>query len=131
MPVQSSTKLLFASWATVMLIGLMFIVFFRRKKKEYAWAVLPLGIPAGIYILSGILARLADPILSFANSYQIRIIIDLAAALVACLLIGILSGKIPGGKRNRTIFAICATAFVVVFSGLLIMNSLRQAVGVS
>ncbi len=129
--VQSNLKLLFAAWAVVILIGLMAIVFLRSKKRAYALAVLPLGLPSAMYIVSGMLARWIDPLLPFANSYQIRMILDLAAALVACLLIGLLSGGISEGKRSRTLFAVCGTAFVVVLSGMFIMNSFLQAVAIA
>lgn len=126
MSVQTDSQLLFACWATAVILATMSLVFLRSKKRSYALAVLPLAIPSVMYIISGVLARTLDATLSFASSFQIRIALDLTAALVACVLIGFASNVLSASKRTRLLFCLCGTAFVVVFSGLLIMSSVVQ-----
>ncbi|MBQ9414229.1 MAG: hypothetical protein IJU16_03780 [Clostridia bacterium] len=126
MAVQTNPQLLIACWATLILLGAMAIAFLRAKKHAYIPAVVPLAVPAATYIISGVCARWLDWLLAFATSFQIRIILDLGAALVACLLIGFAASGIPGGKRNRILYCACGALFVIVFSGLLIMSSVVQ-----
>ena len=126
MAVKTNPQLLIACWATLILMGAMAFAFLRAKKSEYILAVIPLGVPAASYIISGVCARWLDWLLAFATSSQIRIFLDLGAALVACVLIGFAASGIPGEKRNRLLYCLCGTLFVIIFSGLLIMSSVMQ-----
>ncbi len=130
MSVQTDSRLLLACWATAVILVMMSLVFFRSKKRSYALAVLPLALPSVMYIVSGVLARSLDRTIFFASSFQIRIALDLAAALVSCVLIGFASNVLSASKRTRMLFCLCCTAFVVVFSGLLIMSSVVQIASV-
>ena len=122
MPVTTNDKLLFACWATVIVLAIMAIVFIRSRRLKFMWAVGPLTLPPAMYIVSGVIARAVDP----ASSVQIRIILDLAAALVACLLIGFAASIVSKARRTRVAYLVCALLFVMTFSAFLIMNSVSQ-----
>lgn len=126
--VFTNSKLLIACWATVIVLILMALVFWRSKKNSYAVAVLPLTIPPLVHLISGILARGLETTLPFANPFQIRIVIDLIAAIVACVLIGIASQFLYETRKGRSFFAISCSAFIVVFSAILILTTISQYV---
>jgi len=110
--------MLFACWAILVLMVLMSITFLRARRREYAIAIMPLCITPAVYIFSGILSRVVDPIVAF-SSIEIRILINIAAGLIACLLLGISSRGIAG-KRSRNAFFAGCSLFVVVLSLVLI-----------
>lgn len=126
--VITNSKLLIACWATVIVLAAMSIVFWRRKKNSYALAVLPLMLPPLGHLISGILARGLDLTIPFATSFQIRIVIDLIVAIIACVLIGITSQFLYETRKGRTIFVISCSVFIVVFSAMLIMTTISQYV---
>ncbi len=124
--VITSNKLLIACWATVIVLAAMSLVFWRSKKSRFAVAILPLIIPPAGHLISGILARGLDLTFPFASSFQIRIVIDLIAAIAACVLIGITSQLVYKTRKARTLFALTCSAFTVVFSAILILTTLSQ-----
>jgi len=126
--VITSNKLLIACWATVIVLIAMALVFWRSKKSNYAVAVLPLVLPPLGHLISGILARGLDLTLPFASSFQIRIVIDLIAAIAACVLVGVTSQLVYETRKGRTLFALSCSLFIVVFSAILILSTLSQYV---
>ncbi len=124
--VVTATKLLIACWATVIVLAAMALVFWRSKKPHFAVAVLPLIIPPLVHTVSGLLARTIDPSLPFTTSFHIRIVIDLIAAVVACMLIGLSSQLAFKSRKSRTWFVLCCSVFVVIFSSILILSSMAQ-----
>ena len=124
--VITSKKLLIACWATVIVLIAMALVFWRSKKSNYAVAVLPLVLPPLGHLISGILARGLDLTLPFASSFQIRIVIDLIAAIAACVLVGVTSQLVYETRKGRTLFALSCSLFIVVFSAILILSTLSQ-----
>ena len=124
--VITSNKLLIACWATVIVLAAMSLVFWRSKKTRFAVAVLPLMLPPAGHLISGILARGLDLTFPFASSFQIRIVIDLIAAIAACVLIGITSQLVYKTRKTRTWFALSCSVFIVVFSAILIFSTLSQ-----
>lgn len=123
-PVGAKTPaaMLFACWAIVIVLALMIVVFLRAQKKEFAVAILPLMVAPFVHIFSGVLSKTLDAVLPL-NTAQIRIIIDLLAGLISCLLLGLLSRGIPG-KRTRNGFFWCCAGFVVILTLVLITNTL-------
>jgi len=124
--VVSNQKLMIACWATVIVFALMALVFFRSKRRGYGFAVLPLTIPPAAHIVSGMLARTIDPAIPPISAVQLRIIIDLAAALVACAAIGLVANFVSKKRKPRLAFIGACTLFVIVFSSFLIMSSVVQ-----
>ena len=124
--VETNSKILIACWATVIILLAMALIFFRGKRRHYGPAILPLTIPPLTHIVSGLLARWLCVPFSFANSYEIRIVLDLMAAVVACVLIGLTSGLLYETRKGRTLFILCCTVFIIAFSSILILNSVLQ-----
>ncbi len=128
--VETNSKLLIACWATVLILLAMALIFSRGKRRHYGLAVLPLVIPPLTHIVSGIIARWVSTPLPFANSFEVRIVLDLMAALVACILVGLASVRLYEGKAGRTLFILSCSLFIVAFSSILILNSVLQYVAV-
>lgn len=127
-PVGSETPagMLFACWAIVIVLSLMVLVFLRARKKEYAVAILPLLIAPFVHIFSGLLAKGMDTFLSLSTG-QIRIMIDLTAGLISCLLLGLASRGIPDRRTRNGLFWCCA-GFVVILTLVLVTNTLTAIV---
>lgn len=117
--------MLFACWAIVIVLLAMVVVFMRAKKKEYALAVLPLTLVPFVHIFSGVCARFLDSFI-FLNFTEIRILIDLTAALFSCLLLGFSSRGIAE-KRNRRLFTIFCAGFTILLTWVLIYNILSAS----
>lgn len=125
-PVESNPKLLIACWATLGVFLAIAVVFLRYRRRPFALGVLPLTLPSVMYLFSGMIARWIDPALSAASSVQIRIVLDLMAALVSCVLIGLVATVVTKNKKARTFFVISCSLFVVIFSSILIVNTALQ-----
>ena len=128
--VETNSKLLIACWATALIVLAMALIFSRGKRHRYGVAVLPLIIPPLMHIFSGIFARWLSASLPFANSFEIRIVLDLIAALIACILVGLASVHLYETRTGRTLFLVACSLFIVAFSSILILNSVIQYVGV-
>lgn len=123
-PPSTSVGMLFACWSIVIVLAAMFFVFMRARKKEYAVAVLPLVITPLMHICSGVLARWLDGILPL-TWVELRIALDLIAALISCLLIGFSSRSIPV-RRSRNVFLVFCSGFIIILTLALIINVLSN-----
>lgn len=125
-PVPNTTfGMLFACWAIVIVLLAMVVVFKRAKKKDYALAVLPLTLVPFAHIISGVISRFLDSLI-FLSFTQIRVLIDLTAALFSCLLLGFSSRGIPE-KRNRRLFTIFCAGFTILLIWVLVYNTLSAS----
>lgn len=125
-PVPNTTfGMLFACWAIVIVLLAMVVVFMRAKKKDYALAVLPLTLVPFAHIISGVISRFLDSLI-FLSFTQIRVLIDLTAALFSCLLLGFSSRGIPE-KRNRRLFTIFCAGFTILLIWVLVYNTLSAS----
>ena len=122
---NTSFGMLFACWAIVIVLLAMLVVFMRAKKKEYALAVLPLTLVPFAHIVSGVIARLVDPLV-FLSYTEIRVLIDLTAALFSCLLLGFSSRGIEE-KRSRRLFTIFCAGFTILLTWVLVYNTLAAS----
>ena len=122
---NTSFGMLFACWAIVIVLLAMVVVFMRAKKKEYALAVLPLTLVPFAHIVSGVIARLIDPLIPL-NFIELRVLIDLTAALFSCLLLGFSSRGITE-KRSRRLFTIFCAGFTILLTWVLIYNTLAAS----
>ena len=125
--VPSNQATLFACWAIVIVLLCMMIIFMRARKKEYALAVLPLAMVPFVHIFSGLLGRLFSSFLPFTAA-ELRVCIDLAAALVSCLLLGVTSRAVPE-KRNRRLLMVFCSVFIILLTWVLIFDTLSQMQG--
>ena len=123
---KTSTEMLFACWAIVIVLLAMELVFLRARKKEYAVAILPLLITPAVYIVSGVVSGWLSGFLSLAAG-QIRVIIDLTAGMVSCLLLGLASRGIAE-RRTRNAFFWCCAGFVLILTLALVTNTLAAIV---
>ena len=121
-PPSTSVGMLFACLSIVIVLAAMFFVFMRAHKKEYAVAVLPLVITPLMHICSGVIARWLDGILPL-TWVELRVALDLIAALISCLLIGFSSRSIAV-RRSRNVFLIFCSGFIIILTLALIINIL-------
>ena len=124
--VESNPKLIIACWATLGVLLAMVVIFLRYRRRHFALGVLPLALPAVTYLFSGIIARWIDPALSAASSVQIRVVLDLIAALIACVLIGLIATVVTQSRSSRLFFITACSLFVSIFSSILIINTALQ-----
>ncbi len=125
---NTSSGMLFACWAIVIVMAAMFIVFMRAHKKEYALAIIPLILLPLVHIFSSLLARmLARMLASFLplTAGELRMAIDVTAGLVSCLLIGLTARHIRG-RRTRRIFSLCCSGFLIILTLVLVVNMMMQ-----
>ena len=78
--------MMFACWSIVIVLIAMLVVFMRAEKVNYAVATSPLLIQPLMYVVSGRLAAWAAMVLPL-GAVDIRVILNVIAALVACLLL--------------------------------------------
>lgn len=119
--IGTSIGMLFACWAIVIVLVAMALVFLRAGKKEYALAVLPLAITPFVHIFSAVLANALDTVCSL-TPVELRVVIDLTGALIACLLIGVSSRYIQG-RRSRNLFSVVCSAFIIILTIVLVVNT--------
>lgn len=119
--IGTSVGMLFACWAIVIVLVAMALVFLRAGKKEYALAVLPLAITPFVHIFSAVLANALDTVCSL-TPVELRVVIDLTGALIACLLIGVSSRYIQG-RRSRNLFSVVCSAFIIILTIVLVVNT--------
>ena len=100
----------------------MLVVFMRAEKVNYAVATSPLLIQPLMYVVSGRLAAWAAMVLPL-GAVDIRVILNVIAALVACLLLGLTAQRIAE-KRARRVFFGCCTGFILLLAVALIINLL-------
>lgn len=122
--IGTSAGMLFACWAIVIVLVAMALVFLRSGKKEYALAVLPLAITPFVHIFSAVLANALDVVFPL-SPVDLRVVIDLTAALIACLLIGVSSRNIKG-RRNRNLFSVVCSGFIIILTIVLVVNTLAS-----
>lgn len=116
--------MLWACWAIIIVILAMFVVFMRANKKAYAIAILPLAVPAALYIPSGVLARYWSRFVSL-GSIELMILINVIAGVIACVLIGFTARRIPAAA-NRRIFSIACSLFIVILSLTLVIRTMAE-----
>lgn len=121
---NTSSGMLFACWAIVIVMAAMFIVFMRAHKKEYALAIIPLILLPLVHIFSSLLARMLASFLPLTAG-ELRMAIDVTAGLVSCLLIGLTARHIRG-RRTRRIFSLCCSGFLIILTLVLVVNMMMQ-----
>mgnify|MGYP007130804812 CR=1 FL=1 len=115
--------MIFASWAILIVLAAIVIVFLRYGKKEYSVAVLPLLITPSVYIFSGILARMISQLLPYPAA-ELRALITIIAGLISCLLLGYSSRRLQGPRIRRAFFLCCA-AFLIILTIVFVANILN------
>jgi|GEM_PF-1331843 len=112
--------------AIIVVITIMIFAFLRAKRYAFAIAVTPtLSVP--IFHLIGFLVspqiqKLADSLLR----HRIHISIDVLAAALGCLLLGVFGHYIQS-KKTRTYFLVCCSIFILVLTWVLCIDLMRGA----
>ncbi|MCL2884642.1 MAG: hypothetical protein FWF49_04085 [Oscillospiraceae bacterium] len=119
---SNARSMLFGCWAILIVLLLMAVVFLRSKKKGYAAAILPLILVPVVHIAGNFLAVQSAKALPL-DPLQLRIVLEIAAGLIACVLLGFSSRAIKE-KRSRLAFFISCAGFVVVLDTVLIFSLL-------
>lgn len=120
--VESKAGMLFACWAIVIVLLAVAFVFLRSGRKNYAVAILPLLVTPFVHIFSGIIARILVHTIPLTSA-NIRMIIDITAGLVSCLLLGLASRNIED-RRTRLAFFWCCAGFVIILTWVLVINTM-------
>lgn len=118
--VSESAGMLFACWAIVIVLVAVSIIFMRAKKREYAVAVLPLAIVPFVHIFSAWLANRLNGIIAL-HAVEIQIVLDVTAALIACVLTGYFARKITH-TRTRMGFTLSCAGFTIILALALVIN---------
>ena len=121
-PASNTSGMLFACWAIVIVLVLMFFVLMRGNQKEYARAIVPLGVLPAVHIFSALLANWIDRVLNLPiTPNELRVAIDVTAGLISCLLMGLTSRHIAE-KRTRNLFAWVCCGFLIILTLVLVFN---------
>lgn len=121
----TSDGMLFACWAIVIVLLAMAFAFLRANKRDYAVAILPLVCTPLMYIISGVIARKLTILLP-VSAFELRLMLDMSAGFVSCVLLGVLSRRLPSPRIRQWFLFFCA-AFVMILTLVLVNNSLEAA----
>lgn len=117
---MTMSGMMFACWSIVIVLIAMLIVFMRAEKVNYAVATSPLLIQPLVYVVSGRLASWLVLVVPM-SPVDVRIIINVIAALAACLLVSLTAQRITE-KRSRRVFFGCCTGFILLLTLALVVN---------
>lgn len=116
---------IFACWAIVVILVLMMVIFMRSDRKQYAIAIIPLIILPLVHIFSRIIS-LPIATITPLNRDEIRIIVNVVAGLVSCLLLGVSTRGVEGKTSRRAMFVVCS-AFILILTIALVANMINIA----
>ena len=109
-------------WAIIFVVAMMFFMFFRFGKKEYAFAVSPLVIVPFFYLLGRRLHGWLN-LSAIVDEVTFRMGMSLVALVAACVLLGLSSrGVVSPGRR--AILLLCSTGFTLVLAWIFLMEIL-------
>ena len=112
--------------AIIVVIIIMIFAFLRAKRYAFAIAITPtLSVPV-LHLIGFLVApqiqKLADSFLQ----HRIHIGIDVLAAALGCLLLGVFGHYIQS-KKIRTYFLLCCSIFILVLTWVLCVSLMRGA----
>ena len=110
----------FESIAIIVVILLMFIIFLREHRLEYAKTAGILMILPGTYAISCVVASVANRLLSVEQMHIIfyGVIVGL---ILACILIGCMANKI-GKKKLRVLYVSVNGLFVLILTIIMLLK---------
>ncbi len=104
----------------VALILIMLIFgFLRAKRKNWAFAVLPLTVTP---VLTGAIMYVAGDVMKISYSYTFPMSIIVGALAITCIWIGIASMTLIKTKKMRIPYVASTVAFSLAFSFLLLVQ---------
>lgn len=102
-----------------LILGILVFGFFRAKRKNWAFAVLPLGV---VPTVVGIVMYLYGSVFKLSYSYMLPLSLIVASLAVTCIWIGIASVVLIKTKKMRIPYVACTVAFSLAFSFLLLIQ---------
>ena len=110
----------FEAIAIIVVILLIFIIFLREHRIEYAKTAVILMILPGMYALSCVVSSVINKLLSVDETYIIfyGVIVGL---ILACILIGCMAHKI-GKKKLRVVYISMNGLFVLILTIIMLLK---------
>lgn len=110
-------------WVIIVLILAMAVIIIRRGTLRQGVAVLPLALVPFGYLIAGPISRWLDGFFPSISSDLFRMSLTLVALVCACVLFGVLAGKM-GEKTTRRVYMILCGGFSVILS-IVLIHSIR------
>lgn len=104
---------------TALILVILILGFFRAKRKNWGFAVLPLTVTP---VVVGIVMYIVDIILQISYSYMLPLSLIVGSLAVSCIWIGVASMVLIKTKKLRVPYVGCAVAFSLAFSFLLLVQ---------
>lgn len=102
-----------------LILGILVFGFFRARRKNWAFAVLPLGV---VPVVVGTGMYLAGNVLKLAYSYMLPLSLIVGSLAVTCIWIGVASVTLIKTKKMRVPYVACTVVFSLAFSFLLLIQ---------
>ncbi len=118
--ISTPLGMLFACWAIVIVLVLMGVLLFVRRRREYVLPVVSLSLVPLVHIFSAVLANQLQKFLPL-DAVSLRVMLDSLAAMIACLLLGVFSHAVSA-RRLRQALLIAGTLFLIVLTGVLVVS---------
>ena len=108
--------------AIILVILCTSFIFFRTKRKDYAFAVLPLTIVPIIHFITYYVVNFSFAVLK-ANSGKILPMADITALVLSCVIVGIMSGNLKSKTAKKSYIAI-SVLFLIGLVWIFIFDTL-------
>ena len=102
-----------------LIIGILSIVFFRAKRKNWALAAMPLGI---VPLISGVVLYSAEHFFKIEYTFVLPMTLIVFSLVVSCIWIGIASAILIKTKKMRVYYLVVSVAFVLVLSIIMLIR---------
>jgi len=107
--------------AILLLIGIMIFSFLRARRYSFAIAISPLTAVPAMHLMGFILSKHISNLFSHLSTTDIHVGIDILAAVLCCLLLGIFSHYFTS-KKTRSTFLVLSSVFELLLTWVLIYN---------
>lgn len=115
--------MLLESIVILMILGLLAVLFLRRKRRDYAVGVLPLMMVPGFHVL----VRIARDLLPWDFSNYVLAGADVLGLAVSVMLLGMISVRLRS-KKARAVYLLLCGGFSIVLT-LIFLFSLYPLLG--
>ena len=102
------------------LILVVILMYMRAKKKDYAFATMPLLILPLINILAYMLSGKLSSLLPM-DKFTVYSALNIVAVVISSCLVGVMSAKFKK-KSNKTAYVVMSLIFNIVLAAILVYN---------
>lgn len=102
-----------------LIIGILSIGFFRAKRKNWALAVMPLGL---VPLISGAVLYSTEHFFKYEYTFVLPMTLIVASLVASCIWIGIASAILIKTKKMRIYYLAVSVAFVLVLSIIMLIR---------